>query len=207
MQRARPKRTSDLDGTDAAQRVPSRTRLWRAGFMIAIALVIVFAGNAVARPGCSLLPVPLPTDPNRFAIGTREQACAALGRPMPEVRSLPLGLHETAISVAGPPPVGPDNHRFVSVFYAIGSPDRSLIELRSSRGDEIPPGNVGEVNGQVNGAPAIIDERTFPAQSGGSPFTIVFYMWPRDGLLHWLSIRLDEGITREMADRMAASVR
>jgi hypothetical protein len=176
------------------------------GFMIAIALVIVFAGNAVARPGCSLLPVPLPTDPYRGAIGTREQACAALGRPMPEVRSLPLGLHETAISVAGPPPVGPDTNRFVSVFYAIGTTN-NLIELRSQRGDRIPPGNADEVNGEVNGAAAIVDERSFAAQRGGTGFTMVSYMWSHDGPLHLLRVRLDQGITREMADRMAASVR
>jgi hypothetical protein len=96
----------------AAQSRPSRqVERWirRAAFLLAFLAVALIAGYAVARPGCSILPVELPTDPNRSSIGKRAQACATLGRPMPEVRYLPLGLHESAIGVDGPPPLGDDN--------------------------------------------------------------------------------------------------
>jgi hypothetical protein len=114
-------------------------------------------------------------------------------------------LDETALTVDGPPPVGADSHRFVSVFYAIET--SNLVELMSARGDQIPPGNVGEVNGSVNGSPAIITERTFPAQGPAPQFSEVSYLWPQGGLLHSLDVRLDQGITRAMADQIAASVR
>jgi hypothetical protein len=81
------------------------------------------------------------------------------------------------------------------------------VELQSQRGDHIPTGNAGDVNDAVNGAPAIINQRTFPGQAGASQFTIVFYLWPQGELLHSFSVRLDQGITRAMADDMAASVR
>ena len=122
---------------------------------------------------------------------------------MPEVHYLPFGLHETALTVAGPPP-GADTHRFVSVFYAIET--SNLVELMSVRGDQIPPGNVGEVNGSVSGSPAIITERTFPAQGARQEFSMVSYLWPQGGLLHSLRVRLDHGITRAIADQVAASV-
>jgi hypothetical protein len=178
----------------------------RIAFALAVIAAVVLIGYAVARPGCSLLPVPMPADPYRSGPGgTRAQACAALGRPLPEVRYLPDGLHETALTVGGPGPFGEDNHRFVSVFYAIGT--ENLVELKSNRGNGIPPGNVGQVNGSVNGTPAIINERAYPADRSGRAFTMVSYMWPNRDVLHVLHVRLDQGITREMADRMAASVR
>jgi hypothetical protein len=193
----------------AARDRPSRqAQRWirRAAFVLVVLAVILFAGNAVARPGCSLLPVELPADPNRtLPGGTRAQACAALGRPMPEARNLPLGLHETALTVEGPPPVGADTHRRVSVFYAIET--SNLVELTSQRGDQLPPGNVGGVNGLVNDSPAIITERTFPASGAAAAFSMVFYEWARGGLLHSLDVRLDRGITRATADQIAASVR
>jgi hypothetical protein len=181
-------------------------RVPRAAFAVVALAVILFAGNAVARPGCSLLPVALPADPNRtLPGGTRAQACAALGRPMPEAHYLPLGLHETALTVDGPPPVGADTHRHVSVFYAIEA--SNLVELLSQRGDQLPPGNVGEVNGLVSGSPAIITERTFPASGASGTFSMVFYEWAQGGLVQSLDVRLDNGITRAIADDIAASVR
>src|SRR5258707_4679834 len=104
-------------------------RLMRWASAVLVVAGVVFIGNAVARPGCSMLPVEMPGDTYRSGPGgTRAQACAALGRPMPEVRYLPLDLHETALSVAGPPPVRPDNHRFVSVLHAIQN-GRNVVEL------------------------------------------------------------------------------
>lgn len=124
---------------------------------------------------------------------------------MPEARYLPLGLHETALTVGGPPPVGVDIHRFVSVFYAIAT--SNLVELMSQRGDQLPTGNVGDVNGSVNGSPAIITERTYPASGSAAAFSMVSYLWPEGGLLRSLHVRLDQGITRAMADQIATSVR
>jgi hypothetical protein len=176
----------------------------RIAFAIVVIAAVVVVGNAVARPGCSLLPVELPTNPDRSSPGTPTQACAALGRPMPEVRYLPLGLRESELGIDGPPPFG-DVPRQVQVSYAIGSVPLAL--LGSQRGSQIPPGNAAEVNGSVNGSPAIIDEHTYPAQGSAPQVTMVFYLWTHGGLLHSLRVRLDQGITREMADRMAASVR
>jgi hypothetical protein len=149
--------------------------------------------------------VQLPTNPDRSSPGTRAQACATLGRPMPEVRHLPLGLHESEIGIDGPPPFGDETLRRVAVSYAIGSVPLAL--LGSQRGSQIPPGNAAEVNGSVNGSPAIIDERIYPAESGAPQVTMVFYLWTHGGLLLSLRVRLEQGITREMADQMAASVR
>jgi len=82
-----------------------------------------------------------------------------------------------------------------------------VVYLLTQRGDRIPPGDVSELNGSVSGSAANIRERTYPGQGGSAPFSMVFYTWPRDGLLHTLAVRLDRGITRELADQIAASVR
>ncbi len=189
--------------------------LWRAGgpaawlgrtaIAVAVLLGLVAAGNAAIRPGCSLLPVALPSDPDRPATGTRSQACAVLGRPVPEARDLPLGLQESALTIEGPPPVGADTHRRVSLSYAIET--SNVVYLDIQRGDRIPPGGASELNGSVSGSAANIRERTYPGRGGSAPFSLVFYTWARGGLLHTLTVRLDRGLTRELADQIAASVR
>lgn len=177
----------------------------RIAFALVVIAAVLLIGNAVARPGCSVLPVALPTDPDRSSPGTRAQACTTLGRPMPEVRYLPLGLHEDELGIDGPPPFGDERLRRVAVSYAIGTTPMAL--LQSQRGSELPAGNAAEVNGAVNGSLAIIEERIYPAESGAPQVTMIFYLWTHGGLLHSFRVRLDQGITREMADQMAASVR
>src|SRR5258708_23056448 len=120
----------------------ARRKRMRIALALAVLAAVVVVANEIARPGCSLLPVAMPTDPYRSGPGgTRAQACAALGRPMPEVRYLPLGLHETAVTVGCPPPLTPDIHRFVSVFYAIGTGE-NLLELMITPRNGSPPAHV-----------------------------------------------------------------
>jgi hypothetical protein len=82
-----------------------------------------------------------------------------------------------------------------------------VVLLTSHRGNQIPPGNAGEINGTVDGQPAIISERRFPSATGALEFSMAFYLLPQGGLLHSLNVRLDQGLTRTMADQIAASVR
>jgi len=117
---------------------------------------------------------------------------------VPEARDLPLGLQESALTIEGPPPVGADTHRRVSLSYAIET--SNVVYLDIQRGDRIPPGGASELNGSVSGSAANIRERTYPGRGGSAPFSLVFYTWARGGLLHTLTVRLDRGLTRELAD-------
>src|SRR5438876_2110806 len=123
--------------------------------VVAIAAIgSAFAGNAIARPGCSLLPVALPDDESAARPGTREQACAVLGRPLPDAAVLPSGVRRAEITIDGPPPAGFSCCRFVHVTYA--SSGRNVVLMSIHRGGGIPAGNVGQVNGTVAGVPAIV---------------------------------------------------
>jgi hypothetical protein len=152
----------------------------------------------VARPGCSLLPVALPADPDRASLGTVEQACAVLGRPMPEARTLPTGVTRGEIGIDGPGPNG--CCRMVHVSYLTAGLGVAVLDIGTG---DIPVANKGSINGTVSGAPAIVAQRKNPSSSGD----IVTYLWSREGLLLSMLVRLDGAVSREDADRMADSVR
>jgi len=164
----------------------------------AVAAAVVFAANALLRPGCSLFPVALPDDPSGRQSATLEQVCAALGRPLPQATILPDGVERSALLfVSAPPSNAP---RFVTVSYA--KTGRGVALLNIIRGG-IASGNVGEINGTVAGVPAIITQ----SRPSATDFDDVAYLWARDGLLFTLHVGLAPGITREAADAMAASIR
>lgn len=168
---------------------------------LAVGLAIVFALNAILRPGCSLLPVALPDDdPNgSFHPASPEQACAALGRPVPVATMLPDGVERRGLAIAGAPLLrGP---RDVTVSYSKSG--RGVALLRVIRADGIPTGNLGDINGTVAGAPAIVRQTRLVSVDADD----VLYLWSRDGLLLTLHVRLEPGIAREAADAMAASIR
>ena len=176
----------------------------RAAIGVAVAAVLIagaFLANSVLRPGCSLLPVALPQDPSgRTVSATREQVCAALGRPMPEAKVLPDRVQTTGPFIGGPP-VG---MIFVSVGYTQDGHGVGFLDIRNQPTNAIPEGNKGEINGTVAGVPAIITV-TRP----GSPDTemdMVNYLWVRDGLEFVLHMQPAPGITREAIDALAASI-
>ena len=166
---------------------------------LALALAATFAANAVTRPGCSLLPISVPDD----ASGTNgpaspEQACAVLGRPLPRAAILPDRLRESWMSISGGGPVSIP--RMVTVAYA--KDGRNVVLLQLMKGNEIPPGNVNEVNGTVAGVPAIVQQVHLSSIDADD----VHYLWVRDGLLLSLHVQLAPGISRQAANAMAASL-
>lgn len=172
----------------------------RAAIGVAVAAVLIagaFLANGVLRPGCSLLPVTLPQDPSgRTVSATREQVCAALGRPLPEAKVLPDRVQTTGPLIGGPP-VG---RLHVSVGYTQDGHGIGFLEITHQPTNAIT--NKAEVNGTVAGVPAIIKV----AGSGSQDADRVDYLWVRDGLEFILHMQLAPGLTREAVDAMAASI-
>jgi hypothetical protein len=171
------------------------------GITASATVAMAFGVNAVVRPGCSLLPVTLSNEEHSSQPATAEQACAVLGRPLPRPGTLPTGARMAQIGIDGPPPSGSDCCRMVLVSYSTSGRNFALLTVH--RGDAIPAGNVGQINATLAGVPAVIEQRRRPTLDADD----VSYVWARDGLLYGLHIMLTDGITREAADAMAASVR
>jgi hypothetical protein len=163
-------------------------------------LAIGWTANALLRPGCSLLPVSIPDDPSsQNHAASSEEACAVLGRPLPHATVLPDGVRESWMSISYGAPAGIP--RMVSVAYA--KDGRNILLLTVHKGNEIPPGNLSEVNSTVAGVPAIVQQVHLPSIDADD----VHYLWVRDGLLLSLHVQLAPGISRQAADAMAASIR
>lgn len=175
-------------------------RILAATVIFIVFVVGAFAANAAFRGGCSLLPVALPeSSAGTNQTITSEQACAALGRPLPHARALPEGVHETWSSISHG---GPGNiPRMVTVAYV--KDGQGVGQLIVFKGDAIPAGNSSEVNGTVAGEPAVIQQTHIAAFDGDD----AHYLWAHDGVLFSLHVHLTLGITREAADAMAASIR
>ena len=170
--------------------------------LLLLVLVVagIFGANAILRPGCSLLPMTVADDASgRSQPVTSEQACAALGRPLPRPAALPDGVRETwsSVSTGGPANIP----RNVTVAYAKNG--RGVGLLTVVKGNAIPTANTGEINSTVAGAPAIVRQVHLVSLDTDD----MQYLWSRDGLLLVLHVQLVEGITREAADAMAASTR
>jgi len=169
--------------------------------LVTATAAVAFGANAVLRPGCSLLPVALSTEEDVSQPATLEQACAVLGRPLPQPGMLPTGARMTQIGIDGPPPAGLECCRLVHVAYQANG--RNFAMLNIHRQDAIPVGNAGQVNAVLAGVPAVIQQTRLPTLDADD----VSYLWARDGLLYQLHVLLADGITRETADAMAASIR
>ena len=181
-------------------RSPLRQRRAIAGVLTVLVLVLAaFTANAVLRPGCSLLLISVPDDAGGSSAASPEQACAVLGRPLPRTAVLPDGLRESWMSINGGGPVGVQ--RIVTVAFA--KDGRNIVLLQVMKGNEIPPGNVNEVNSAVAGMPAIVQQVHLSSIDADD----VHYLWVRDGLLLSLHVQLAPGVTRQSADAMAASTR
>src|SRR5712691_4731386 len=113
-----------------------RRTLLIAAVVALAAIGSVFVGNAIARPGCSLLPVALPDDESAAQPGTSEQACAVLGRQLPDATVLPSGVRRAEITIDGPPPPGFSCCRFVRMAYA--SSGRNVVLMSIVSGNGIP---------------------------------------------------------------------
>jgi hypothetical protein len=164
-------------------------------------VALAFGVNAVVRPGCSLLPVTLSGEEYRSREATPEQACAVLGRPLPRPGTLPTGARMAQIGIDGPPPSGFDCCRMVLVSYSTSGRNFALLTVH--RQDAIPAANVGQINATLAGVPAVIEQRRLATLDADD----VSYVWARDGLLYNMHVMLTDGITREVADAMAASIR
>ena len=103
------------------------------------------------------------------------------------------------MSISGGGPVGAQ--RIVTVSFA--KDGRNIVLLQVMKGNEIPPGNVTEVNSTLAGVPAIVQQVHLSSIDADD----VHYLWVRDGLLLSLHVQLAPGITRQSADAMAASTR
>src|ERR1700687_5366161 len=181
-------------------RSPLRHRRAIAAVLTVLVLVLAaFTANAVIRPGCSLLPISISDDARGSSPASPEQACAVLGRPRPRATVLPDGVHESGMSISGGGPVGAQ--RIVTVSFA--KDGRNIVLLQVMKGNEIPPGNVTEVNSTLAGMPAIVQQVHLSSIDADD----VHYLWVRDGLLLSLHVQLAPGITRQSADAMAASTR
>jgi hypothetical protein len=169
--------------------------------LLVASAALVFGINAALRPGCSLLPVTL-SDTAEFQPqpATLEQACAALGRPLPHPATLPDGARRSGIGIDSAP-LSLECCRVVHVSYAMNG--RTFAMMTIHRQDAIPIGNASEVNAMLAGVPAVIQQRRPPTLDADN----VSYLWARDGLLYGLNVALRDGITREAADAMAASIR
>jgi len=169
--------------------------------LVSAATVLGFSANAVLRPGCSLLPVALPADEFVAQPATLEQACAVLGRPLPRPVTLPPGARMAQLGIDGPPPANLTCCRMVRVSYSVNGQNFALLAIH--RQDAIPGGNVAEINATLAGVPAVIQQSRRQTLDSDD----VSYLWARDGLLYGLHVLLTDGITRELADAMAASIR
>ena len=170
--------------------------------LLAATAALVFSINAALRPGCSLLPVTL-SDTEEFQPqpATLEQACAALGRPLPHPGTLPDGARRSGRIGIDSAPLSLECCRVVHVSYVMNG--RTFAMMTIHRQDAIPVGNSSEVNAMLAGVPAVIQQRRPPTLDADN----VSYLWARDGLLYVLNVALTDGITREAADAMAVSIR
>jgi hypothetical protein len=159
-----------------------------------IAVGLVLTANELVRPGCSLLPVTLP-DAGDIYPASPEQACAVLGRPLPNATVLPAGMRRADIGIVGPPLPGFPCCWTVQVSHAIGAGNVAYMKVRKQ--DAIPPDQAPYINATLAGVPAVISANVI----------VVSYLWARDRLLIDLQVFLRDGVTREDADEFAASIR
>ncbi len=89
----------------------------------------------------------------------------------------------------------------VYVSYAIEG--RNVARMDIHRQDAIPPGNLGDINATLSGVPAVIQQSHIASLQADD----VSYLWARDGLLIGLHVLLVGGMSRQVADEMAASIR
>ena len=180
-------------------------RLLVAFAVAAMLLAGAYGGYEVARPGCWPFPVTVPVyDPDRGAVGKVGPAeiCAVLRRPMPEITYLPRGVHRGGIGYM-PLPFARPGVGIVSIGYMRDRHGVAMLDI--TKQDTIPVGNQGEINGTVQGVPAIVTP--VPRTAPPGTVAVASYMWSRDGLLYELHVRVGDGIDQDAADAMAESVR
>ena len=164
--------------------------------MAGLLLILPVTTYAIVRPGCSLLPVSLPSSSYSEAPADPAQVCQALGHPLAEPQYLPLGLHRSGIVLfVADPAIA--SQAAANVSYAIDSRNVMALALRVGA---FPTGN--QPNTTVDGLPAQVEQRTL---ADGSPEGS--YLWYRGGLMLSLHINQVSGLTTEGADHITASIR
>lgn len=123
------------------------------------------------------------------------EAAAVLDGRLPLIRTLAPGMTREVITVDGADkPVG---SRFVHVPYAIGGKGVARLDIWKGK------------LGATDGASAMIGSQagSVAVHQIGDGTSDVRYTWETGGLSFSLHVNLSHGITRDLADAMAASVK
>ncbi len=168
----------------------NRLKLLQRSALIVVALL---AAGAIVGTVATAQPVIL----ERFVTVPADDvtATAILGGVLPLVRELPPGVTRGVIFVD--PPGRPIGSRYVHVPYESGDRPVGRLDMRIG---ELGPGNGTWVD--IQGARMLV---TINDTSEG--YRTVNYGWEARGIAYRLGVKLVGSITRESADRMAASVR
>ncbi len=121
------------------------------------------------------------------------EAAKVLGRPLPEPALLPVGMTRSALVVdpAGTP------RRTVSVGYK--ATGLTLVQVTMFRGT-IVSSDAG-VTVRLGTVDVHVTQHSTPNGD------YVGYTWNRDGIAYNVGVLLREGLTRDLADQLVASIR
>lgn len=133
---------------------------------------------------------------NRAVLSDLATAASLLGSSVPEPKYLPLGLGRSGIGIDPPDKPTP---RIVHISYAIAGVNVALLNVMRA---EIRPLLSDVSQTVVDGTTFLVEERALPDGT-----VLVGYSWNRNGLGHSLQLKLQAGLTRSEAERIAASVR
>lgn len=118
-----------------------------------------------------------------------------LGRDVPQVRLAGQALSLSSVAVD---PVANPN-RGVHLTYAVERQNVvALSVFRSESIERFGPGDFETIN--LNGQVAVVSVKSIDT------WQAVTYTWSKDGLVHVLHVKLTAGLTRTIADEIAASV-
>lgn len=163
------------------------------GLVVAVVSVVILAAIAVvaANAGGG------PPAPNVALDGDEAAARVVLSHPLPQVRDTASGLQRVQLTIDQPPPPGVTSFRAVHQSYAKDGRKMARLDVwrgavQSSEGTPV----------KLDGRDVRVAARTIPDGT-----TDVSFLWQSDGLVHQLHINLVNGIDRNDADRIAASVR
>jgi hypothetical protein len=168
--------------------------LVRSGRIVALAVILAFVGaitvaiTASARPSggdvTSVVTMPASDD----------LAYEILGRAAPRPQAVPVGFVRNQLAVDPPTkPVGP---RFVHQSFGFGGTNIARLDAYK-----------GMLN-RAEGDPVVIGGKsvTVATKQLRDGSTNVSYAWNQDGLGLSFNVNLVQGVTREVADAMIASM-
>lgn len=172
---------------------PHEARAWAA---VISASLLIGAALSMAEQSSATGP----SQNTSYAFATdEEEAAKVLGRAVPQPRFAPPGFARTQFSLeSAPTDVRAASPRKVRQTFGIAGQDLALLTVFSATlGQSLDP--VSAV--QIGGRSFTVSTKTL---SDGS--TMVSYRWQLGELAAYFDINLVRGITRDVADRIVASV-